>query len=474
MLFAAKPYPHTKDRGVTWLGPVPSHWQVLPGRACFQEKKPEPNAGFKEETVLSLSYGQIVIKPPEKLHGLVPSSFETYQIVDPMDIVVRPTDLQNDRHSLRFGLSRNRGIITSAYMCLRTTSRLDRSYGYLLLHAYDLMKVFYGLGSGLRQNLSWGDFRFLPCCVPSPSEQHAIVSFLSHADRRIRRYIRAKKKLIEMLEGQKQAIIDQAVTGQIDVRTGQPYTAYKETGVRWLRVVPEHWEIRRSKRLFRPRKERARTDDIQLAATQAYGVISQQDYEKRVGRRVVKILRHLDRRRHVEVDDFVISMRSFQGGLERAWRRGCIRSSYVVLKPVAALDVGYFSYLFKSVNYITALQSTANFIRDGQDLNFDNFRQVDLPVPPVEEQRRIAAMIDRVTVDLGSPLVERTRRQVELMREYRTRLIADVVTGKLDVREAEASLPSLDPVAADGVRAQVGTSSSGYPSAPNPAHVQPS
>ncbi len=121
-----QPYPAYKDSGVEWLGKVPEHWAVLPGRACFVEKPKEPNLGLRETTVLSLSYGRIVVKPPEKLHGLVPASFETYQVVDPLDIVVRPTDLQNDRNSLRFGLSRFRGIITSAYMCLQTNGRLVR------------------------------------------------------------------------------------------------------------------------------------------------------------------------------------------------------------------------------------------------------------------------------------------------------------------------------------------------------------
>ena len=249
-----KPYVSYRPTGIPWLGEVPEHWKVLPGRACFREKK-QPNLALQEKTVLSLSYGQIVVKPPEKLHGLVPSSFETYQIVNPLDIVIRPTDLQNDWNSLRFGLSRHRGIITSAYLCFRTINAVTPEYGHLLLHSYDLMKVFYGLGSGLRQNLDWSDFKRLPCSIPPLSEQTAIVRFLDHADRRIRRYIRAKQKLLALLEEQKQAIIHQAVTGQIDVRTGEPYPAYKPSGVEWLEEVPKHWEMVRNGRLFVQRNE---------------------------------------------------------------------------------------------------------------------------------------------------------------------------------------------------------------------------
>ena len=289
----------------------------------------------------------------------------------------------------------------------------------------------------------------LRLAVPPASEQAAIARFIDHADRSIRRYIRAKQKLIALLEEQKQAVIHEAVTGQIDVRTGRPYPAYWDSGIEWLGAVPAHWDVRRSKRVFRPRTELARSGDTQLSATQTHGVIAQADYEERIGRKVTKILRHLDRRRHVEVDDFVISMRSFQGGLERAWRSGCIRSSYVVLQAATTeLAIGYFGHLFKSVGYIRALQSTANFIRDGQDLNFENFCRVDVPFPPIEEQRQIARAVDGGMDHIASS-IERSRRQIGSLQEYRARLIADVVTGKLDVRELAAGLPHLDPLAAE-------------------------
>ena len=186
------PYPAYKDSGVPWLGQVPENWSLSHGKACFREKR-QVNTGMREMTVLSLSYGQIVVKPVEKLHGLVPASFETYQVIDEGNIVVRPTDLQNDWTSLRFGLSHHRGIITSAYMCLSTLNPMTRGYGFLLMHAYDLEKVFYGLGSGLRQNLDWGDFKYLPCVVPPVSEQVAIVRYLDHADRKVRHAIRARQ-----------------------------------------------------------------------------------------------------------------------------------------------------------------------------------------------------------------------------------------------------------------------------------------
>jgi len=162
--------------------------------------------------------------------------------------------------------------------------------------------------------------------------------------------------------------------------------------------------------------------DQQLSATQAYGVIPQADFERREGRQVVHAFLHLDKRKHVEVDDFVISMRSFQGGLERAWETGCIRSSYVVLRPSASAHPAFFGHLFKSTAYIQALQATSNFIRDGQDLNWGYFTQVDLPLVPLATQKAIAAFLDRKTAAIDA-LIEKKQKLLELLAEKRAALI---------------------------------------------------
>lgn len=216
-----------------------------------------------------------------------------------------------------------------------------------------------------------------------------------------------------------------------------PYPEYKDSGVPilghipWLTFLPVHWPIVRSKRLFTTRKDRARADDEQLSATQAYGVIPQKEYERRVGRKVVRINHHLEKRAHVEPDDFVISMRSFQGGLERAWARGCIRSSYVVLKPTQSAQTGYFANLFKSIGYIRALQATSNFIRDGQDLNFGNFCLVDLPLPPPGEQVQIGRFLDWQTAQINK-FIRNKRRFIELLKEQKQNVINKAVTRGLD------------------------------------------
>nr|WP_215616492.1 restriction endonuclease subunit S [Leptothoe kymatousa] len=201
--------------------------------------------------------------------------------------------------------------------------------------------------------------------------------------------------------------------------------------VKWPCDFPNRWKMFPSKRLFPESKERAPESDKQLSATQDYGVIAQAEFMRLAGRRVVQLNQHLDKRKRVEVGDFVISMRSFQGGLERAWTDGGIRSSYVVLKPREDLVLGYYQRLFKSEDYIQALQSTANFIRDGQDLNYQNFVLIDLPYPPVSEQIQIARFLDHETTRIDALIAEQ-ERLIELLKEKRQAVISHAVTKGLD------------------------------------------
>ena len=431
MAVELKPYSRYKDSGVQWLGKVPEHWQVPRVKDLCRMRSGD---GITAESIQPVGLYPVYGGNGQRGYTAEYTHDGTFVLIGRQGALCGNVHLACGR----FWASEH-AVVTTA-----RSGYLPEWLGAMLsvmdLNQYSIAAAQPGLSVERVLNL--------PLPVPPASEQAAIVRFLDHADRRIRRYIRAKQKLIVLLEEQKQAMVHEAVMGQLDVRTGRPYPTYRDSGVEWLGAVPAHWDVRRSKRVFRPRTELARPGDTQLSATQAYGVIAQADYEEKIGRKVTRILRHLDQRRHVEVDDFVISMRSFQGGLERAWTSGCIRSSYIVLQAATALVVGYFGHLFKSAGYIAAVQSTANFIRDGQDLNFENFCRVDVLFPPIEEQQQIAQAVDRSTDHIASSIA-RLRRQIGSLREYRARLIADVVTGKLDVREAAAGLPKLDPLAAE-------------------------
>ena len=205
-----------KDSGVEWIGQVPEHWELTIGMNVFRENKRD-NKGMKENTVLSLSYGKIIIKPEEKLFGLVPESFETYQIVEPNDIIIRCTDLQNDQTSLRTGLAQDKGIITSAYLNLKVINNYSAKFLHYYLHVLDITKVLYKFGSGLRQNLSFLDFKRLPIIDIPLAEQQQIADYLDAQIIKIDQVIVLKTAHIEKLKEYKSVLINDVVTGKVRV-----------------------------------------------------------------------------------------------------------------------------------------------------------------------------------------------------------------------------------------------------------------
>lgn len=430
-----------KPSGLPWCPEVPEHWELNPNRAYLRQRKVLVGERHRDYTLLSLTKRGVIVRDLTDNKGKFSADMGTSQEVRPGDLVMCLFDIPETPRTI--GLSEHNGMITSAYTVFELKSKEAAHWLELFYLAMDDQKALSPLYSGLRNTIQQPRFLGTRTPIPPLNEQNAIVRYLDYVERRTRRLVHSKRKLISLLAEEKQVLIQQAVTRGLD-----PAIPLKDSGIKWVGKIPEHWKVQRSKQIFSQRKELARPEDIQLSATQAYGVIPQDMYEQKVGRKIVKVFLHLEKRRHVEVDDFVISMRSFQGGLERAWASGCIRSSYVVLRPITKVDIGFFSYLFKSYGYIGALQATADFIRDGQDLNFDNFCAVDLPVPPLEEQRQIADALQKV-IGKTSQNMERIEREISLLNEFSKRLISDVVTGKLDARDAAAELPEVDPLAED-------------------------
>lgn len=417
-----------KPANAPWIEEIPAHWDERPFYAVAKERRAK-NTGMKEENLLSLSYGKIVRKDINTPNGLLPESFETYQIVEPDDVVFRLTDLQNDKRSLRSAICPERGIITSAYLAVRSEGVLPGFMNYLM-RAYDVQKVFYSMGGGMRQSLGFEDLRRMSIVAPNLDEQAAIVASLDHETSRIDGLIEKKSRFIALLKEKRAAVITHAVTKGIDRDAPM-----KDSGVDWLGRVPAHWDVVPATALFTVSGERAREGDQMLSATQKYGVIPLAEYEALEQRQVTMAVVNLDMRKHVELGDFVISMRSMDGGLERARAVGSVRSSYSVLKPGPDVEGRFYGALMKSSLYIQALRLTSNFIRDGQDLNFGHVRKVKLPKPDLREQAAIADHIEAETARIDG-LISLTERSIDLLREKRAALITAAVTGKIDVRAA--------------------------------------
>ena len=205
-----------KNSNIEYVGDIPAHWNIFPVYHYFGERKNKNSLG-KENNLLSLSYGRIIRKDINSNGGLLPESFNTYNIIEAGDIVIRPTDLQNDKRSLRTGLVREHGIITSAYIALKPITQLNSGYYHYLLHAFDIMKVFYNMGNGVRQGLNYSEFSRLMVFEPPIEEQDAIVLFLDDRCDQINAIISDKKEQLETLEEYKKSLIFEYVTGKKEV-----------------------------------------------------------------------------------------------------------------------------------------------------------------------------------------------------------------------------------------------------------------
>lgn len=441
MIENLKPYPAYKDSGLPWLGEVPAHWEIRPAAGIFSPIR-ERNTGMKENTVLSLSYGRIVVKPAERLHGLVPESFETYQIVNPGDIVIRTTDLQNDKTSLRTGFVHDRGIITSAYLALSASAGVHPEFGYQFLNTWDISKAIYGYGSGLRQNLDFSDFRRMPISVPPITEQAAITRILAWATNRLDRAIGAKRRIIALLQEQKQAIIHRAVTRGLD-----PSVPLKDSGIPWLGEIPEHWEVRRTKQLclaIIDCKNRTpelveggefsvvRTTNIRNCEFNPRGSYS-------TDRRNFEIW---TQRGAPKLGDVFFTREAPVGEACLVPDRIdlCMGQRMMYFRPDPdVLDAGFmlnsiYGPVVRKYIEIQVNGSTVGHLRLGQ------VSALPLLWCPVTEQKAIVAHVEKLYAPMAIAIT-RVEQEITLLREYRTRLIADVVTGKLDVREVAAGLP---------------------------------
>lgn len=205
-----------KSSGIEWIGDAPKEWNILPFRSLFSERH-VPNTNGIVNNVLSLSYGRIVDRDVESNFGLLPASFDTYQIIEAGWIIFRLTDLQNDHKSLRTALASKRGIITSAYLAVESTKNIRTEYASYLLHAYDLRKVFYSMGGGIRQSIDYVDLKWMPILVPPTNEQDAIVGYLDIEVVKIDKATSLITQQIQQLKEYRSSLIYSAVTGKTKI-----------------------------------------------------------------------------------------------------------------------------------------------------------------------------------------------------------------------------------------------------------------
>ena len=206
----------------------------------------------------------------------------------------------------------------------------------------------------------------------------------------------------------------------------------KDSGIEWIGKVPVEWKIDNPQYHFSQRKDRAKQGMVQLTASQKYGVITQTEYMERTGANIVTVQKDFDILKLVCAGDFVIHMRSFQGGLEYSEKTGSISSAYVMLIPSNTIrEPRYYKWFFKSSNYIDALSSTSNLVRDGQAMRWSNFIQLPILFPPAEEQQRIADFLDAKCAEIDA-LTADIQTQIDTLEQYKRSVITETVTKGLD------------------------------------------
>ena len=403
-----------------WYDSIPISWTSTKMREVFSERR---------EKVSDKDYPPLSVGKMGQLDTAVKTdNGDNRKLIRKGDFAINS---RSDRKGSG-GMSNYDGSASLIITVLKPHHELNVNFYHYLLRNHYFSEEFYRNGKGLVSDLwttKWEEMRNIYIPIPSRDEQDQIVRYLDWQVSKINHLIHSYQKQIKLLEERKVALIDHAVTKGIDSKAPM-----KSISGNWMGAIPAHWRMIPSKRVFVEGKERRRNGDISATASQKYGIISQEEYMRRENRRIVVANQSLDDWKHVEPGNFVISLRSFQGGIELCEITGCVTWHYIVLLPQEMVCTQYFKWLLKSKSYIKALQGTSEFIRDGQDLRYSNFVKVDLPLIPMDEQIEIAEYITTEVAKIDNALPP-FQKEIELLREYRTRLISDVVTGKIDVRD---------------------------------------
>ena len=425
-------YEAYRDSGVEWIGEIPEGWEVVNLSALATQRK-RKNIGSIEGNVLSLSYGRIKRRIIDN-SGLLPESFETYNVIEPGDIVLRLTDLQNDQVSLRVGRSDERGIITSAY-CTLNPNNVDSRYLFDILACFDYQKGFYGLAGGVRQGLTFDGIKGLKFPLPSIREQQAIADYLDEKTAEIDSIVSQTERSIELLREYRKSVISEAVTKGLD-----PNAPMRDSGVEWIGEIPAGWSLVKLG-VVATKIGSGKTPRGGANVYHDEGITflrSQNIYD--TGLRLDDVAYISE-----EVDEEMSATRVFKGDVLLNITGGSIgrcctydleahanvNQHVCIIRPSGKALPKWIRYFWNSNPGRTTVdihQSGAN--REG--LNFEQIASARIPLPSVNEQTKIVLYIDAKTAEIDSLIADK-QRQVELLREYRKSLISEAVTGKFKV-----------------------------------------
>ena len=432
MIAALKPYEEYKESGLPWVLHVPSTWKVVRNGSLFGQRN---QTGHEALPILevSLKTGVRVRNFENSTRKQVMSDFGKYKHAARGDVAYNTMRMWQGA----VGVSPVDGLVSPAYVVARPYPDVEPRFFVALFRTDDYMSEIDNCSRGIvkdRNRLYWDQFKQILSPCPPPAEQAAIVRFLDWANGRLERAIRAKRKVIALLGEQKQAIIHRAVTRGLD-----PSVRLKPSGIPWLGDIPQHWGTVRNLALFSHRVEEG-IPGLPVLQVSLHSGISAEALDQ-FGRPKRLIADHT-KYKLIRKDDLAYNtMRMWQGAVGVSSTDGLVSPAYVVIRPRTGVHPRFYEFVFRTGVYKQQVnRHSTGIVSDRNRLYWESFKQMHNVLLPVEEQLAICRFIQQETGSLNFA-ISRLEREIELLREYRTRLVADVVTGKLDVREAAARLP---------------------------------
>jgi hypothetical protein len=429
-----------KDSGVQWIGQVPKHWEVCRLGIIFKENV-ILNTEKREVNALQFKLGEIISKSKGN-SKYIPISLSGYNIVEPNVIMINGLNLSFDFISQRVALVKERGVITSTYIAIAPSSCVEDKnttsrYVCYLLKAYDACKVLHAMGRGLRAILSYSVLSKIPIYLPPLSEQRAIADWLDAKCADIDAAIELQQRMIDKLKAYKTAVIHQAVTKGLDKKL-KP-TDLKDSGIKWLGMIPKHWVKGILSSYFYQQKELNFDLREQNLLSLSYGKIIDKDITTKEG----LLPKSFDNYNVIQKGDIVFRLtdlqndkRSLRTGLCK--RNGIITSAYVTIRKKIELCPDFFAYLFHVYDICKVYYGLGSGVRQG--LNFNELRKLPLVLPPtLAEQRAIADWLDAKCADIDATIVLKEQKQ-EKLKEYKKTIIFEYVTGKKQVANINKQL----------------------------------
>lgn len=402
-------YDKYKDSGIAWIGEIPEHWEVCKLSTLFFQHK-QKNNNSQESNLLSLSYGNIKRKDINTSEGLLPESFDNYNIIDKNDIVFRLTDLQNDKKSLRSALCKERGIITSAYVTIRKRGNINSSYFNYLFRVYDECKVFYGMGDGVRQGVNFDDLRKLDVLLPQQIQQQSIATYLDQKCGEIDELITLQEEMITKLQSYKQSVITEAVTKGLDKNV-----PLKDSGIEWIGEFPEHWKVVKIKYLAKIKSGDSISSNeiIQEGIYEVYGGNGLMGYCNK---------------KNVNGFNIIIGrVGALCGNVRLISESKYITDNALILNCFDNALYPYMYIMLKAANLNNLNTSNAQPLITGSKV-----LNVSLPIPPLSEQQSITDYLDQKCSEIDE-LISIKQQKIEKLKDYKKSLIFECVTGKRKV-----------------------------------------